>query len=77
MPGTELHANAGNARGNVCSLFVAGGQLLVEGGISVRTEYVGGQHPYVNKLVVGFAAAQDISTNLGSVRKRVGRYLEK
>jgi len=50
--------------------------LLTEGRISICTEHVGGQHSDVNKLVVGFAAAQDISTNLGSVRTRVRRYLE-
>jgi hypothetical protein len=49
---------------------------LAEGGISVHTEDVGGQHPHVNKLVVGFIAAQDISTDRGTVGKRAGRYLE-
>jgi len=49
---------------------------LAEGGISVHTEHVGGQHPYVNKLLVGFAAAEDVSTNVGSVRSRVRGYLE-
>jgi hypothetical protein len=73
---TVLSGGSGDPGGNRGNFLIAGWCFLPERSVGVGTGHIGGQDAYVDQLIVGFAAAQDVPVNAASLRSSVREFLE-